>query len=184
MSKKEKDPKPDGIFVPFEELEDVRELTEEQREELKRSSLERRERVRKYNEANPRAKKRRDEFVKNFYNRETPKPKSTLNISDKNENPNPNFTLNMSGNHVDDTQKLVNDLQSQFPDDYIKRLYGMLLDLRAMREEMLQKSELCVAERQDMRNLKYDVEIIVEAFKVFLKNPKITEELIFPEDKV
>jgi hypothetical protein len=85
----------------------------------------------------------------------------------------------MSRNHIDDTKNIVNNLKSQFPDDYFKRAYSILIQLRALREELLQKHQLDASQEQELSNLMYDIEIFVEAFKVFLKNPIVTEELMF-----
>jgi hypothetical protein len=85
----------------------------------------------------------------------------------------------MSRNHIDDTKNIVNNLKSQFPDDYFIRAYSVLIQLRALREELLQKHQLDASQEQELSNLMYDIEIFVEAFKVFLKNPIVTEELLF-----
>jgi len=156
---------PDCIFIPFDELEDVIELSQGEKEDLKKISIARTEKVKKYFKENPNANHHRDKFVKNF---------------NKRKKSNDIFVLKMSANHVDDLEKVVDDLKIQFPDDHIQRLFGMIRDLRLERDEMGKQEISTISEQQGFTNLKYDIEILIQAFGVFLNNPSITEDMMFP----
>lgn len=62
--------KVDEYFEPFEDVENGKELTEDQKKENKEIALKRRERMRAFNKENPNHILNKEEFLKRFNSRE------------------------------------------------------------------------------------------------------------------